>query len=143
MSLAHQETRLATHGGKDARKSTFGADAEAGFCKPLLAAAVGGNRALHRSRKATGMSVKAFAFSSAGGEGQGWPAMSSAGGALHHQRRATLAAQCPRRRMLSPGNPCACHIHQHQQRMHCRTDRLLQHPLLTAVHWRCQGFAGY
>ena len=30
--------------------------------------------------------------------------------------------------MLSPGNPRACHIHQHQRRMQCRTDRLLQHP---------------
>lgn len=67
-------------------------------------------------------------LSTASGEGQGRPAMSSAGGALHHQRRGTLAAQRPRRRMLSPGNPCACHIHQQQQQIHCRTDRLLQHP---------------
>lgn len=64
----------------------------------------------------------------AGRERQGRLAMSGAGGALRHPRRAALAVQCPRRRMLSPGNPRACHIHQHQQRMRCRTHRLLQHP---------------
>lgn len=129
MDLAHRETGPATRDGKGP-ESTFGADAEAGFCKPLLAAPIGGEGVQRRLRKATGISVRGFEFfpSIAGVERQGWPAMSGAGGALRHRCRAALAVQRPRRRMLSPGNPRACHIHQHQQRMQCRTARLLQHP---------------
>lgn len=56
VDLAYGEMWLATHDGKVAR-------AEAGFCKPFPAVPVGGEGAQRRLRKATGTSVKGFAFS--------------------------------------------------------------------------------
>lgn len=70
---------------------------------------------------------EAFFPTVSGWERQHSPAMSGAAGASRHRRRAALAVQRPRRRMLSPGNPCSCHIHQHPHRMQRGADRLLQH----------------
>lgn len=71
---------------------------------------------------------EAFFPTMSGWERQHSPAMSGAAGASRHRRGAALAAQRPRRRMLSPGNPRSCHIHQHPHRMQRGADRLLQHP---------------